>query len=372
MVSQAARPVSTLTNRKTGMPNIKSPTLLERVSALPHDEQVKHWGSAKPWGKKESPHGSITLQHSRNKFSPEDVQFDDDGNITAQPLTVGKPCFGRMEIFLRHGSKVRTYRTKKGAVKESTKHQCGQCLIRKACRKAVTVRLRARPKALAAFLKWRKKAIAHLGSKAKFNEILGRNHTIYTGASHPELGYLWGAFLRELGNEPPFTSCNDIALRKLDEEKLVKLRIRRRKNKAAERARNRAAGRLPDEQFCADVEAERERRLNLLLGAREDSAAPSSISKLDDRGCWITAAVWREKSYLEECGTKPTAGKIAKRLKDNEAVRSLTEGSLRDRIYRDLERIEMLERQPLEDGRPLWSGFDPLKSAEAEESYNFA
>jgi hypothetical protein len=352
------------------MTNTDKPDLLAHVQSLPYPDQVKHWGSSKPWGKLGSRKGHIHLRHKGIEFSPDDVTLDSDGNITDIP-PYNKPCLGTVAV-LRHGSKTQTRRDRYGRDVETSNHRCGNCKVRDACRKIITARIVARPNAKAKFLLWRAEAIRALGSEAAFNQVFGRNHTIYTSDPLPgfRLGYLWRDFLDALAEDGPFGDSNEAVLQQQREEEDIKDRARRRRNKQIERERSRAAGDAPDAQFELDLAAERDRRERVLRQASDAPDAHASVGQLDERGCAITAHVWAEKTLLEEMGEEPTAGKIAKRLFDRGVVEDIKEESLRQRIYRtDFKRIAFLES---DRSGPIWTGFDPLKSAETDEWYDLA
>jgi hypothetical protein len=347
----------------------KKPDLLVHVRSLPFAAQTRHWGSSKPWGKRGSDIGFIHVRHKGVEFSPDDVVIDADGNIISIPPHE-KPCLGQVAV-LRHGSRKQTRRDRYGQDMETENHRCGKCLVRDACLKIVMAKINARPNAKAKFLLWRAEAIRILGSKAAFMRAFGRNHTIYTGAVQgSRCGYFWRDFLDALAEDGPFGDSNEAVLRQKREEKERKNQARRRKNKQIERARRRIAKQAPDAQFMNDLAAERDDREQTL---RKASAAPDAdpcVGQLDDRGCAITAHVWAVKALLEEMGATPTAGLIAKRLLASGAVAGITEESLRQRIYRtDLKRIEFLES---DRSGPIWTAFDPLKSAETDERYDLA
>jgi hypothetical protein len=350
------------------MATAKQPNLLSIVKAKPWSDQVRHWGSARPWGKRGSNEGHIHIRHKGIEFSADDVTMDSDGNTIAIPPH-DKPCLGQV-CFLRHGSKKQTRRDQNGRDVETTNHRCGNCLVRDACRKIIMTKIQARPKAKQKFVLWRAEAVRVLGSKAKFEEVFGRNHTIYTGAvPGSRCGYLWRDFLEALAEDGPFTDRNDAVLQQMEEEKQRKLRSRRRKNKQAERDRKQALKQPPDRQFLNDLAQERDSRERLLVDAI-GYCGDASVSNLDDRGCSITADTWYEKMFLEEAGERPTAGKIAKRLLARGAVDGVSEGALRQRIHKtDLKRIEFLES---DRSGPIWPAFDPLASAEMDDFYDLA
>ena len=70
-------------------------TKLERLERLTPREKIKHWAGEKPWA-------GVRLKHDV-EFGINSVLMDGDWNITRQPPTVGKPCFGQPTAFARHG-----------------------------------------------------------------------------------------------------------------------------------------------------------------------------------------------------------------------------------------------------------------------------
>lgn len=342
------------------------PNLLAAVKLMPFSDQVKHWGSHRPWGKKGSAKGHIALRHSTG-FSASAVIMNARGDILDMPV-LDKPCFGRMETVLRHSRRSYIRTNQYGREVETREHRCGRCQVHEACRAVAHHRLRAHPRARAAFMGWRRVAIQEHG-RARFKECFGRNHTIYTGGEGSQCGYMWQAFLGVVAAIGPFQSCNDRKLEELAEAKAQQVRLRRRNNKQKWRERQRALKRPPDAQFIADASQERDFRQCLIMEAVDCPNAPLSVRKLDERGCAITAHVWFEKTLIEEAGERATAGKVARRLHERKLFYGIGEEALRQRIHKhDFKRIDELERD--RPGGPIWPPFDPLKSAEDDEWFD--
>jgi hypothetical protein len=102
-------------------------TEIERVERLGHIQKVRHWSQPAPWN------GLKIL--NRTVFEARDVRIDPNGDVTEQPLLIGKPCFGQPIVMARQGLTLKR-RSSNGMVYLT---RCGRCKVREACTKVSAV-----------------------------------------------------------------------------------------------------------------------------------------------------------------------------------------------------------------------------------------
>jgi hypothetical protein len=67
-----------------------------RLERLTHAEKVQHWGTENPWD-------GLKLPRDVPAIKTGHILVDPAGNIVKMPPLIGRPCFGQVTAFLRHG-----------------------------------------------------------------------------------------------------------------------------------------------------------------------------------------------------------------------------------------------------------------------------
>jgi hypothetical protein len=312
------------------------------VTSSDYRDQVMSWGNLSPWSKL-----GIRLKH-KVSFDPRDVVRDGRGNIIKMPVLPAKPCFGRPEVFFRHGGLNKTVTLGNGRTVKATKHQCGACPagVRLACAETAYERVQSDDGMRSAFNAW----FAHCRS-------IHPTELFYTGsASRP-----WGDFKKAVAARGPFFSSNDEELEKLAIEEEVALREKWRtqqcKRRDRQRAELRAARKPPTKQFVLNVQDERDRRLDALLGVLGQPDQPKSRRNVHPGDRQSTATImanaWAVRETLRESGITAKPGTIARLMVRDGLNAGRSYGTLKARIAADLKRCDECER----DG--VWQPFDP-------------
>lgn len=299
-------------------------------------DDVRAWSSARPW------EGRPSLKHNTS-FTIADVVTDGAGNIIAMPALLHKPCFGRAEVFLRHGA-TKTQFTRSDGKEVESLTRCGRCAkvgVRAACESVSLERVSADPAMAIAFDEWSKQTTLH------------KKASPCTGP----IGRYWTTFREAVAARGPFDSVNDAAVAAheagLEEGRRQAARIKKR-NQRATRQYN---GQAPTDDLILAALAERKRRFNVLADLTGDPSAPRFAAKLPLHGCEITADVWLGGLLLQQVGRRAGAADIARWLVKNRRTHGVTFGRLRVRVYDDLGRVKQLEAT--ENGPAIWAAFDP-------------
>ena len=299
-------------------------------------DDVRKWSGHEPWK------GRPNLKHTTS-FTVADVVTDGSGNIIDMPVLLHKPCFGRPEVFLRHGATEQKFTAANGEEVVSLT-RCDRCAlvgVRAACESVVMERVAADPIISAAFDDWSEQTELHPTERS------------YTGP----IGRYWTTFREAVAARGPFDSVNDAAVAAheagLEEGRRQAARIKKR-NQRATRQYN---GQAPTDDFILAALAERKRRYNVLADLTGDPSAPRFAAKLPLHGCEITADVWLGDLLLRQVGRLAGAADIARWLVKNRRTHGVAMGRLRVRVYDDLRRVSQLEAT--EHGPAIWAAFDP-------------
>ncbi len=272
-------------------------------------------------------------------FDIKDVQITADGHIEKMPELVGKPCFGIITAYLRHGetevwSKI---------AKKMVPSRCGRCKVREACISVCNARIMAVPEIETAVIEWNRK-----GGRAIFA----------TKASEHAARGCWTKLV-QAARTHTFTSSNDAGLAALWAIEAEALKAKDAERKRKERKRARAAG-IVDRELARAVIATRWERANLLNLARHVPGAPHWITKLADHSAELIASAWAARYLLKTRYKTVSAGKVAKFMEEHNWANGMAHDSLRARLVDDFKRIDAMEKRPIRvSGLMLWAPFDP-------------
>ena len=306
-----------------------------------YSSEVRRFGGPTPYvnceGQKQN------LDHSI-KFSSEDLTTDGQGNVLDMPLLKRKPCFGRPERFVRGAwEQVPEWRNPSGQPNlRLTK--CETCPVVFACSDVCMERIESNPKIERAAVAW----FDATDGLADRNRFAGSRNT-----------RLWESFLRAIILQGKWSNVNDARVSASQVQKTQDRDEKRRIDAKKKRRANRLkAPRIQPStpEFEDAVNAENDRRLAVLLDLRSQSDVPRWISKLTERGCEQTVAVWRSQTTLVRAGHKATGEAIADWLLRHGQGQYAKSASLRTAVYRCLERVKKLE--DTRAGNPIWAKFE--------------
>lgn len=302
---------------------------------------VRRFGGEKPFVDEDG--RRFNLKH-KTSFEPDAVQTDGNGNIVDMPLLADKQCFGRPERFLRgaHESATPPY-SGRNKTHEWRLTRCQRCPVMRECSDVVTERIESSSAVGNAFTTW-DDATEGMPGKERFKRRAGR---------------LWDAFLRAIEGHGGWTNVNDkrLAEHEVAEAFRRKDKQKRQRAEARKRARDRRRGVAPriTYEFLVAVEAERSRRLQILLDLRGKPYAPRWITRLSPEGCERTADVWAAMKKLERAGERVTGKAVADHLIKVGRDQGASPDSLKTRVYKDFDRIFDLERDHA--GVTIWPAF---------------
>lgn len=306
---------------------------------------VTRFGGDKPYKNDEG--RRFNLKH-HTAFEVLAVRTDGVGNIVEMPLLLDKPCFARPERYIRgsHDEAIAPF-TGRNNTDGWRLTRCQRCPVEEACSEVVRERIESCPTVSAAFEAWDDGTVGLSGDKP----FEGRT------------GRLWNAFLRAIVKHGGWKSTNDAAVTDAKFAAALKLKAKksadRKQRRAEASAKRKGISRSATPEFMAEVEAERIRRLGILLDLRGKPFAKAHlpiVSRLSPEGCRRTTDVWVVRAILSRYG-RPLTGKIvAQYLKDHLGY-TVDLTSLTTWTYKDVERIAKLEGDIA--GVTIWSRFDP-------------
>jgi hypothetical protein len=244
---------------------------LERLEMMSHAQKVSHWSGRSPW-----------LDNGRQTRFPQipyvplgHIFMDDEGHITQSPKIIGRPCFGQVAAYVRHGD----LESVKGRHGIWAPTRCARCPARIACKSVCEGRIAIVPSINSA--------------RAAF-EALGGAAMMRSGSSDPRC---WSAFRRliiAIEAHGAFQSVNDAVVgahyaerrrRQLADDARRK-RTRRKADQAAALRRNEVSP-----EMAAQLERERFYRVQLWRRARLSALAPHSIKQSPSGGADFDADV---------------------------------------------------------------------------------
>lgn len=318
-------------------------TFSELLATKRYPVQVKNLASHKP------DYGG-NFSH-RTNLDPAKVHTDGAGNILDMPLLLNKPCFGFPLHEIRHGgdNATRLITMKGRTVLSQTR--CGRCPdgTATACKKVNAERLLARPFAQQKYEAWLDLCNKH-----------GKPNTFTTG----DFGYAWSAFRDAMIAGGPFTSSNDAAVignkKRLRKKQMIADRDRKTIARSEARDVWQAAHLPPDQTFIYAADEVRSQRAAGLIDLRGNGRAPRSVAKMDAAACLITANAWFASEILGESQLPVNPGSVARWLIEKKLNEGYSYEMLRDRLRRDLRRIENLDADTTLAS--FWPPFDPYSA----------
>lgn len=291
---------------------------------------------------------AFNLSHSED-LDPAEVRTDGRGNVVSSPLIWRKPCFGRLERYVRAHTGFDVWTDESGQRKPSPT-PCDTCAglspgVHRACGIVVSERCQSNPTIEATFDAWETACGDYFGPRC----FIGHRFV------------LWQAFLQSIIDHGGWTNVNDDQVklehlrRKLDEKERRKIAAK------LGRKRQRDARRSVPIAITADylqaLLTERDRRaakvksLRPLAGQTKQSML--WLINLKDEYCDRIADVWSARELLIRCGKRVTGKAIAAQMIGNNRDYGLKIGSLAARVYDDLKRIAKLEDDSA--SAPLWA-----------------
>lgn len=307
---------------------------------------MRRFGSNRPYTLEDGKR--FNLKHD-TMFSPDQVKTDGAGNVLVMPLLVDKPCFGRPERFVRGShEKATPPLTGRNRTGDWQLTRCQRCPVVDSCVAVAAERIESSSTISTRFEEW-DDWTAVLPDDDRFKGQAGR---------------LWGAFLRSIERHGRWTNVNDAnvveAALAAALKRAQKQRMDRKIARAKARMKRRGMSQPVTPAFMTIVEEERKRRAEALLDLRTKPYALRylpSISRLPPEGCERTADVWAAKTILEKADVRATGKAIASYLTRHGRDRGVGLGTLTTWVYKDLNRIEKLERD--QAGVIIWQPFRP-------------
>lgn len=290
--------------------------------------------------------GKLNL-NQQTTFTRDDVRLDDRGNIVDMPLLRRKPCFGRPERYFRGISEKAFKETWIGEELfiDEVPTGCQRCSVLKVCGEVCDSRVASDP-VIAAKLEGCDGIAANLAHPFR-NSVLLRQ---------------WIHFAHAIKEHGGWTNVNDARVAMDDYKREEERRKKRRKAAREKRQRDKIArGRrskfIPvTAEFCRSLDAEMARRLQILINLRSYSMSPKWISKLKEVDCEFHVNVWAARELLKRQGENYTGTAIACDMEKRCTITGqLSSASLRNKVYRALERINKLEDD--RSGNPIWDRF---------------
>jgi hypothetical protein len=309
---------------------------LERMSSA---EKVRHWVQEKPW---EIDGKGLKLPSVR-AHPPSAFGLDDRGNIIRAPFFIGRPCFGQVTAFLRHGGGQYVWSPRQKSWQPS---RCTRCPLSKACEFVAEQRLEATVELKAAYREWR-----YLG---------GRNQTWLPDGSWGPAAVRLPDILREL-QRLAFKSIRDHDVQdhyeRVVQAKLVQDRERKRRDRERHEVAKARAGEITPavEQV---LEGHQRWRAVEHRKASSNLKAPPWLRRLPPDASMFDANVWLAYVRVWLRGHTPNPYSCAKELHVLGIAKDRSVNALRDRVGRSIERMHRLQRLRL-DGAPgpVWPPF---------------
>lgn len=316
-----------------------------RLERLSHAERINHWGGAKPWG-------GLKLPRRVGPIQPGHISFDNAGNITRMPLLLGRPCFGQVTAYLRHGGDRQFWNPR---TKRWMNSRCMRCPVVTACEAVAEERLRSTPEVAQAYREWLRAG--------------GRRATFKGKRSSSQAKILYRNLFQVLRTRVQFTNDNDRFViehyETILQERREKDRERHRQKRLRARLQRARAGQFDKEvEHVLDLQRiwrqiEHDRAGKHPQGPRRLKQAAPDSSKFD-------AQVWLAKTRLQLRGRTVNDSNTATEMQSLGFDVHRSHGGLRDRVRRSLDRVAFLEYTSL-PGRtePIWPRFGHRELREA-------
>lgn len=295
------------------------------------ESEVHHWGSKDPWGAR------VRLPPIKHKIKISDVITDKSGNVLVMPALIGRPCFGRIETFLRQAKPAEDKKIVRGNREVATRTKCMGCGVRLACKALVAERIKSSPTITDAVLAWHRDSIKHHGKR------------VYTGPT----GRLWTKVLFAVVGNGRFDSSNDDVVREAMDTAYDRLKEKWRLDKRRQRKSDINAG-LMDHFTLECVVEERDNRFRTLLDFCKSPAAPPDMQRWNAATCSLVADAWLAITSLKAERRKSGSTAAARWLIANDRSNGRGERALITRVGQDMKKLHRVETLR------VWGSFDPL------------
>lgn len=295
------------------------------------ESEVHHWGSEDPWG----PH--TRMPKIRHTINIPDVITDQLGNVITMPPLIGRPCFGRIETFLRHAKPAEEKKIVRDNREVEVRTRCMRCTVRGPCKALVTERINSSPEISDTLRTWYQQS------------ILCHAKRVYTA----ETGRLWTNLLVSIVRKGRFFSSNDAVVAENTLRANEFLKEKWRHDKRRQRNSNLTRG-LQDHFTLACVVEERDRRLELLLAFCGGSSAPRDMKRWDATTCTLVADTWLAITSLKAERRKSGSTNVARWLIASGRSNGRKERALITRVGQDMKKLQRVECLR------VWGVFDPL------------
>jgi hypothetical protein len=309
---------------------------LERMSSA---EKVRHWGQEKPWELE-----GTALRFPRIKeVAPPQIALDGRGNITRMPSLIGRPCFGQVAAYLRHGGGRYVFSPRTRSMQPT---RCTKCLASKACAFVAEQRLVSTPTLADLYREWR--------------SLGGRDYTWPKKGSPGTAAVAYRPLLRELRNLT-FASVND---QRVQEHYVAVIRVKSEKDR--ERKRRERAKRTIEKARAGEITCEvqtvldghRAWRAVEHYKACQHPEAPKCLRRLPIDTSRFDANVWAAYNRVRFRGETPNPYNCSVELHRMGLEQDRSINALRDRVRRSIERLHVLERLRLDGAaEPVWPRF---------------
>jgi hypothetical protein len=316
-----------------------------RLERLSHAEKIQHWAQEEPWS-------GLKLPRNVPQLKAGHIFLDRAGNITKMPELIGRPCFGQVTAFLRHGGHQPFWQP---VARRWMNSRCMRCPARAACEYVVEERLRATPHIEAAYREWRGAGGREATWKTKSPGGLARTH--------------YRELLRLLRTTVQFTSENDeIAIAHYESV------LRKRREKDRDRQRQKRLQRALERARAGEFNDEVEEILKLQriwrqirhAEAKKHPGAPRQLELAPPDSSVFDSQVWLAKTRLELRGKAVNDSNTAKEMQLLGFELHRSRNALRDRVRRSLTRVALLERFQLPGRTELvWPKFGHRELREA-------
>lgn len=329
---------------------------LEVLDSESYLEKVHRFGLSHPYVDSDQKHVSI---RNATYFPSTKVATDGKGNITDMPLLVGKPCFGIITAYLRHGLAHPTIRDERF---RSPGTRCGRCRVKHACVSVCKERIGAVP-ALS-------KAVAHWyehGGRDQFHThdmpetwsalIETAARKIYKSSNDKAVSHYW------VSHHARRKSADAARKQKEREAAIAHYEARQAQLRKEEHLRRRIEF-LHDEKLVSwsvveQVFRVRIERAAILLHAKQSDCAPSWLRRLSKKSVWLMASVWAARQLRILSGRKCDPWDVANIMYYENWRMGFVSFELLPLLDGLFWRIDKLERNPLVIGDlNIWAPFD--------------
>lgn len=295
------------------------------------EEEVHHWGSENPWG------SNTRLPPIRHMMLATEVSTDKRGNVLSMPPLIGRPCFGRIETFLRHAKPAEQTKIVRNNREVASRTKCMGCAVRGPCKALVAERIHSSLEIKTALVAWYSRTMIQHGKR------------IYTGP----VGRLWTIVLKSIVNQGQFNSSNDAIVRVFVADTHDRLKEKWRQDKRRQRNSDLGDG-LPDKFTLECVNEERDDRYRSLLTFCQGASAPRDMRRWNAATCSLVSNTWLAVTTLKAERRRGGSTAVARWLIANERSDGRGERALITRVGQDMKKIKRVEHLS------VWGPFDPL------------